>query len=387
MSPRELRLSRDPAARRRLAALLATAVAALVAGLASGGGSSSDDAQERSPSSPAADRPQREAPVDRLTLEQQVGQVLVSAFPGSSAPAYLRRRLRAGQLAGVVLFGENVTTARELIGLTRAIQDSAGGGALVAADQEGGDIRIVRFAGPAEPQSGTGGAEAARSRARAAARGLRGVGVNVTLAPVADVARGGALAGRSFPGDPAAVSRIAAAAVRGWAAGRVAATAKHFPGLGGARSNTDDAEVAIPGRLGADLAPFRAAIAAGAPIVMAGHALYPAYDRRRIASQSPAILGDLLRRRLRFRGAVVTDSIEARAVLARSSVQQGAERSVAAGADLVLMTGSGSWKLVYPRLLRRARASKRFRARVRAAAARVLALKQRLGLRPRPTAR
>lgn len=286
------------------------------------GGSESDRPADRSASTPERTLPARSA-VDRLTLEQQVGQVLVSAFPGVSAPGYLRRRLRAGQLAGVVLFGENATSAQGLRGLTGAIQRSAGGGALVATDQEGGDVRILRFAGPAEAQRDTPTPALARSRARSAARDLRRVGVNVTLAPVVDEARGGALAGRSFPGDPAAVSRTAGAAVRGWAAGRVGATVKHFPGLGGAGSNTDDAQVSIPGKLDDDLRPFQAGIAAGAPLVMASHALYPAYDGRRIASQSPTILGDLLRRRLRFRGAVVTDSIEARAVLARSSVGEG----------------------------------------------------------------
>lgn len=376
------RPSKDPAARRRLAALIAAALVALVAGVVVGGGSGGSEHRDaREPAPPAPGGSPSRSPVDRLTLEQQVGQVLVSAFPGASAPPYLRRRLRAGQLAGVVLFGENATSPAALRRLTGAIQRSAGGGALVATDQEGGDVRIVRFAGPTEAQTATPTPAPARSRALAAARELRGLGVNVTLAPVADEARGGALAGRSFPGDPAAVSRVAAAAVRGWAAGRVGATVKHFPGLGGARSNTDDAQVSIPGGLDDDLAPFRAGIAAGAPLVMASHALYPAYDRRRIASQSPAILGDLLRRRLHFRNVVVTDSIEARAVLARSSVQVGAERSLAAGADLVLMTGSGSWKLVYPRLLRRARADRGFRARVREAAGRVLALKRGLGLR------
>ena len=81
-----------------------------------------------------------------------------------------------------------------------------------------------------------------------------------------------------------------------------------------------------------------------------------------------------------FDGAVVTDSIEAQAVLDRSGVAQAAERSVEAGADLVLMTGSGSWNEVQPRLLRRARRDRAFRARVGEAAGRVLALKRRLGL-------
>jgi beta-N-acetylhexosaminidase len=90
----------------------------------------------------------------------------------------------------------------------------------------------------------------------------------------------------------------------------------------------------------------------------------------------------LLRRRLGFEGVIVTDSMEAAAVLARSGVADAAERSVRAGADLILMTGSASWNEVFPRLLARARSSPGFRGQVRGAAARVLALKRSLGLRP-----
>jgi beta-N-acetylhexosaminidase len=114
---------------------------------------------------------------------------------------------------------------------------------------------------------------------------------------------------------------------------------------------------------------------------MAGHALYPAFDGERIASQSPTLLTDVLRDELGFRGVAITDSIEAQAVLDRSDVATAAVRSIAAGADIVLMTGSGSWNLVHPRLLATARRSPTFRARVQEGAQRVLALKRRLGLR------
>jgi beta-N-acetylhexosaminidase len=127
-----------------------------------------------------------------------------------------------------------------------------------------------------------------------------------------------------------------------------------------------------------DLVPFRAAIAAGVPLVMLSHASYPALDENRIASQSKPIATGLLRRRLGFDGVVVTDSLEAAAVLARSNVATAAERSIRAGADLILMTGSASWNDVFPRLLAVARRDEAFRARIRDAAARVLALKKAL---------
>ena len=172
-------------------------------------------------------------------------------------------------------------------------------------------------------------------------------------------------------------------AVAGWRAGGVAATAKHFPGLGGATVNTDDASVTIRRTRAelerVDLPPFEAAIRAAVPLVMVGHARYPALDRRRIASQSPTIIGDLLRGRLGFRGVVVTDSMEAQASLATGGITAVSERAVRAGADLVLLTGRGSYTPVYRHLLRVARRSESFRARVRESAARVLALKQRRG--------
>jgi beta-N-acetylhexosaminidase len=158
-------------------------------------------------------------------------------------------------------------------------------------------------------------------------------------------------------------------------AGGVAATAKHFPGLGRAQVNTDDASVTVAGALTPDLVPFRAAVEARAPLVMLSHALYPALDARRIASQSPRIVGGLLRRRLGYEGVIVTDSIEAQAVLDRSGVARAAERSLRAGADLVLTTGSASWSQIHPWLLRKARASPAFRQRVRESAARVIGLK------------
>jgi beta-N-acetylhexosaminidase len=112
------------------------------------------------------------------------------------------------------------------------------------------------------------------------------------------------------------------------------------------------------------------------PLVMIGHARYPALDPGRIASQSPAIMGRLLRDRLGFRGVAVTDSMEAQASLATGAIESVSERAVRAGADLVLLTGQGSYAPVYRHLLAVARRVPAFRARVRESAARVLALKR-----------
>lgn len=373
-------LPRDPVHRRRLALLAAGVVAATAVGVAVGARDGGDGPETVLRPPPAA--------ATELPLRAAVGQVLVMAFDGTEAPEYVRRRIRRGEGAGVILFGGNVADAGQLRRLTRTIQRSARGGALIATDQEGGEIRNVPFAGPAAPQSALATpADAARGAAEAA-RGLRRVGVNVNLAPVADVeppTGGGALGGRLYPGPPRQVAALVTAALEAHERAGVAATAKHFPGLGRATTNTDDgsAEIAAPRRVldAADLEPFRAAVAAGVPLVMAGHAVYPAYDPDRIASQSRTLLDGVLRDELGFRGVTITDSVEAQAVLDRSDVATAAVRSLKAGADIVLSTGSGSYRDVYDAILAAARRSPAVRTRVRVAAARVLELKKRLGLR------
>jgi beta-N-acetylhexosaminidase len=302
-------------------------------------------------------------------------------------PEYVRAALRERRVAGVILFGGNIEGPSQLRELTRAMERQ-GGRPIVAVDQEGGPVRRLPWAGPVAAQPEQLRRGTVRADATAAARELRAAGVTVTLAPVVDVpsVSGAALAKRAFSRDPRAVSTAVRAAVRGWRTGGVAATAKHFPGLGGAPANTDYALVTIRrarAELDAvDLPPFAAAIAAGVPLVMVGHARYPALDRARIASQSRPIIEGVLRDELGFRGVVVTDSMEARASLATGTITRVSERAIRAGADLLLLTGRGSYRPVYEHLLAVARSSPEFRARVRESASRVLALKHRGALPP-----
>jgi len=315
-----------------------------------------------------------------LPLDQQVGQLVVLSFRGTTPPSYVRVALRERHAAGVILFGGNVTSSAQLRALTSTLRD-AGGRPFVAVDQEGGPVRRVPWVGPIGSESQQVAEGTARSDAETAAKTLGRLGVTVTLAPVADVpsVRNAAIASRAFSTDPAVVSTSVAAAVRGWLAGGVVPAAKHFPGIGGASRNTDAAVVTIFRRRVAlervDLAPFRAAIRAGVPLVMVGHARYPALDRSHVASQSSAIMQGLLRDRLGFRGVVITDSLEARASLSTGSITKVAERAIRAGADLVLLTERGSYRPVYDHLLAVARRDPAFRVRVQQAAARVWRLK------------
>jgi beta-N-acetylhexosaminidase len=362
--------------RRRLVALaLLAALVLTVVQLASG---DSHRPRARAPDAPA------EAAAG-LPLRALVGEVILMRFNGNTPPAYVRRILRDRRATGVTLFAENVSTPGQVRSLTRRLQRAARGRALIAVDQEGGIARRFPWAGRTG-QRALATASAAAAASRATARALARVGANLNFAPVVDVADGSksALAARTYPGGSEAVAASGAAAVRAYRGSRVAPTVKHFPGFGRARANTDDAPVTIGAtrsRLAADLAPFRASIAAGAPVVMVSHALYPAYDGAWIASQSRTIVTGLLRGQLGFKGVVATDSMEAAAVLRRSNVAEAAVRAIYAGCDLIVLTGRGSQLPVYRRLLEEARRSPDFRRRIEESAGRVVELKRRLGLR------
>jgi beta-N-acetylhexosaminidase len=356
---------------------------ALIAGVAVGAGGESAKTRPTVAATEPPVHALREART--LSLERQVGQALMISFRGTTPPAYVRRALRRGRASGVILFRANVPTPAVTRSLARRLQRAARGRALIAADQEGGPIRRLGWAAPQPAQSDVPTPFAAKRHARAAAKDLAAVGVNVTLAPVADVAGSGSvMKTRAFPGGATDVTALTRAAIQGYRGTKVAATLKHFPGLGQARTNTDNAAVTISSPRAAlearDLPPFEAGIEAGAPLVMASHALFTGLDRANIASQSRPILTKLLRETLGFKGVVITDSMEAAAVRKRSPIELASLRAIAAGADLVLLTDDRSFPRVYDRLLTRARRSAKFRARIADAAARVIALKQSLGL-------
>jgi beta-N-acetylhexosaminidase len=377
---------------RRRAALLGVLAAALIAGAAVGAGEGSGPGGASAPTTdagvavPVTALEQARADVARMPLRRQVGELLIVAFPGTRAPGYVLRALHEGRVAGVILFGGNAPSAESVQALTAQLRQAARPGPppIVCLDQEGGAIRTLRFAPSAVGQAGQRTPAAASAAAAAAARALRKVGVNVVLGPVADVAAGtrsSIMAGRAYPGGASAVAVSIRAATAAYLRAAVLPVVKHFPGLGGATTNTDDAPARI-GRsriqLAADLLPFRAAIDAGAPLVMLSHARYPAFDASRLASQSHAIATDLLRGELGFDGVAMTDSLEADAALRPTGGDVGAAavRSLRAGADLLLMTGPGSFPLVRDAVTAAAGRSAAIRARVAEAAARVLALRR-----------
>jgi beta-N-acetylhexosaminidase len=288
------------------------------------------------------------------TDDQLAGARVVTGFSGHHPPPALRRMIEAGRVSGVILFDGNAGSRRSVRRLTAELQAIPRPAAtdrplLVTVDQEGGLVR--RLPGPPKPSAeeiGHRGAGFAERLGRASGASLAGMGVNVDLAPVLDVGRPGRAVTeerRSFGRNPGGVSAIGGGFARGLAAGGVAATAKHFPGLGAARVNTDNAvqRVRLPAEKlrRVDERPFARFAGEGGAMVMLSTAIYPALSHKPAAFSRSIAAGEL-RDRLGFQGVSITDALGTVSARSAGGPAKTARAAAAAGADLVLYTDLGS---------------------------------------------
>jgi beta-N-acetylhexosaminidase len=310
-------------------------------------------AQAGTPGRRATTAPNPAAPMS-LSLAELAGQRVVYSYAGPAPPASLLSVIRAGQAGGVILFTPNITSRGQIRAVIGRLQQAALSSPvhrrlLILTDQEGGEVR--RLSGPpalSEKQIGqsSNSTAAASAAGRGAGTNLAGVGDNVNLAPVLDVFRAPGnfidQYQRSYSGNPTVVAKLGAAFIKAQQAVGVAATAKHFPGLGaaGQAQNTDLRPVTLRVSLqtlrSVDEAPYRTAIAAGVKLVMTSWAVYPALDPTRPAGLSPLVIQHELRGRLGFRGVTITDGIDAGAVTPYGSLAHRSVLAAAAGADLIL---------------------------------------------------
>jgi beta-N-acetylhexosaminidase len=294
------------------------------------------------------------ASVTALTSLQLAGQRVISSYPGRNPPQALFDDITAGQTAGVIFFGENISSLSQIAGVITQLRQAQAQSPiqvplLLMTDQEGGLVRRL----PGEPvlsakQIGQSSnpVAAATNAGTGAGQNLAGVGMNVNLAPVLDVFyKSGNFIDqfqRSYSKDPNVVSACGQAFVTAQQATGVAATAKHFPGLGSATKsqNTDLRPVTLSVPLtklrSVDEVPYPAAVAAGVKLVMLSWAIYPALDATLPAGLSPTIIGQELRTRNGFTGVTVTDALEAGALNAFGTTGQRAVTAAGAGMDLIL---------------------------------------------------
>lgn len=311
--------------------------------------------------------------------------------------------LRRRHVGNVLLTGRSdagVAATRRIVDRVRNALVSAAATSvvplLVATDQEGGAVQVLRgpgFSGiPSALTQGGWSASALEDRAARWGGELSAAGLNVNLAPVADTVPSAAAAatnapigryGRQFGYTTAHVGDSAAAFARGMRLAGVATAVKHFPGLGRVDRNTDVSSGVTDTRTTAEdpyLAPFRQAVAAGAELVMMSTAIYAKMDPGTPAAFSRIVIGDVLRRELGFHGVVVSDDLGRARQVTRWSLGDRAVKFLRAGGDLVLTVVPSVLPAMYDAVLARAKRDPSFHRQVDASALRVLVAKADAGL-------
>jgi beta-N-acetylhexosaminidase len=343
---------------------------------------------------PPAAPPESEAPAPAATasartpMRRLVGEKLMIRMSGTKPSPRLLARVRRGQVGGVVLFADNIGTKADLRALSQQLQDASraggGSGVFVAVDQEGGVVKRLSAGPPTQsaPEIGaTGSSAIAQRQGSDTGAYLRNLGINVDFAPVADTPTGAQsfIANRAFARDPALVGRLATGFATGLQNQGVAATAKHFPGLGSSSTNTDQARSVISAprsALDRQMRPFADPIRGGIQLVMTSTAVYPALDPNAPAAFSRKIVTGMLRESLQFHGLIVTDDLETPAVRSYLPPAEAAVSAVAAGNDMVLLVRSerGS-RTAYKSLIAAGKSGRLTRPELEASHARLEALR------------
>lgn len=336
-----------------------------------------------------------------MTTAQRVGQLIMGGVSAAGPNPAELRTLRDNHVGSIMLTGRStagVTATRNVVDGFRGQADQVGGrrvGLMVSTDQEGGKVQVLSGPGfSAIPNGLTQGSWATatlRSQSAVWAKELKAAGLNLNLAPVADVVPASlgtrnipiGSFGREYGHTPATVTSHSLAFAAGSTQAGVMTTFKHFPGLGHVIGNTDTTAGVVDSVTTADspdLAPFKAGIQAGTPFVMVSLATYTKIDPQHVAAFSPTVIGQLLRKQLGFKGVVISDDL-GNAVAVRSfSPAQRAVNFVAAGGNMILTVKPSTVPAMAQAIRTRMQQDAAFRAKVNDSVRRILAAKQAAGL-------
>ncbi|MFD3450917.1 glycoside hydrolase family 3 N-terminal domain-containing protein [Streptomyces sp. NPDC058691] len=289
---------------------------------------------------------------------QRVGQLFMGAAKLPTPPKADLDAMRTYAVGSVFLAGRSTAGVKKTRTLVDSLQKSLGKtvagqrvGLLVSTDQEGGQVQVLKGPGfstiPNGKTQGTWSTATLRTRAQGWAKQLKSAGVNVNLAPVADIVPASigtanipiGRYGRQFGSTSAVVSPHVTAYVQGSKSSGVLTTPKHFPGLGRVKGNTDTTASVTDTtltRTGSNIAPFRAGISAGAGLVMVSLATYKRIDPKHKAAFSSLIVDQTLRRDLGFKGVIISDDLGQAASAQSVALLQRALTFLRAGGDLTL---------------------------------------------------
>src|SRR6266536_1968794 len=332
-----------------------------------------------------------------LTLREQASQLIMTGISANGMTSSQRPIVQKQKPGGVLLLftGGSLTHTRTAMAAVTAAATVNGVRPLIAADQEGGQIQRLKGSGfdriPAATVQGTWSGDKLTQRAEQWGDQLKEAGVNVDLAPVADVVPSslkqenapiGSL-DREYGDTPEDVGPHVQAFVKGMEAAGIISSVKHFPGLGRVRGNTDFSSGVVDNvtvRGDDDLKPFADGIQAGAGMVMISTATYTKIDPKNRAVFSETVIQEMVRGDLEYDGVVITDDVGAAAEVASVPAGQRATRFVAAGGDIVINAKAVLTATMVNALVAKAQQDKAFKTQLTSSVRRVLTLKQNHGL-------
>jgi beta-N-acetylhexosaminidase len=283
-------------------------------------------------------------PLSNLSLEQKVGQLFLVGFEGTAVTPEIEQLFATVHPGGVILFGRNIEGEAQLTQLIGDLQALAGADSgqplFIAVDQEGGEITRVGWLGDDTPQSRITDPGQAHDLALARAQGLKGLGINLNLAPVLDMGTQGDFLtryGRTFPGGPQEVGTLASSVISGQRDGGVLSTAKHFPGYGGITYDPENDKLAVMPDT-PEYSQFQVAAAANPEFIMTANVIYSALDPDLPFTLSPAGIA-FLRQNVSGDYLVISDDLATKVLKEAYGLGGTVTRAAGAGVDVLLISG------------------------------------------------
>lgn len=281
----------------------------------------------------------------------QAGQRFVAGFEGTKVPDDIKKLVREHKVGNVILFRRNVESRQQLkrlcADLQELIRQETGLPALIAIDQEGGTMSRLpedcAVAAAAMALSAAGEPEYARQAGEITGRELAAMGVNFNLAPVMDVNSNPAnpvIGARSYGDVPETVAAYGVEMIRGLQSAGVMSCAKHFPGHGDTAVDSHLDLPCVDKTLAelekCELIPFQAAVEAGVSAIMTTHILFPQIEKQRLpATMSRTIMQEVLRKRLGYKGLIISDCMMMDAIARFYGTVEGSVTACNAGVDLI----------------------------------------------------
>jgi beta-N-acetylhexosaminidase len=329
--------------------------------------------------------------LQQLTLEEKVGQMILAGVQGTALDEQAKQMIADQKIGGIIFYASNVTTLQGTAAFVQSIKQTNGHNPvpiLMSVDQEGGKVSRMPDTVESIPSNRkvgkTNDTALAEEMGTLLARQIKLAGFNVDFAPVLDInsnPKNPVIGDRSFGTTADLVTRMGIAEMKGLRSEGVIPVVKHFPGHG---DTSVDSHLDLPvvNKSEKQLAelewiPFQAAVKENAEAVMVAHILFPKLDSEYPASLSKIIIGDHLRKKLKYDGVVITDDLSMGAISKNYPLNKAAVATVQAGSDILLVAHSyESARTIFDTLISAVKSGEIKESRIDQSVYRILALKQ-----------